>query len=451
MNDPATLGPYEIDRRISDTGSGTVFLGRSHGRPVLIKTIATDLARDAWFRQRLTADIERLRQLNPFCLAAVLGADIMAKTPYVVVEYVDAPTLAASIEDEGPLAAADTVRLALGLAAALATLHRHDLAFTDLKPTNLVLSRRGLRLVDFGLARVLNTFSADRPGQAGRGMGNLSFLSPEQLLGRAATVASDVFTWGGVVLYAATGQAPFGGGPRRAMLQRVVYAEPDLSVLPATLRELVGAAMGKDPRRRPTAGELFGELAELVPLEPTVPRQPTATDLTEPTRKTELASVDRAPIDRSVLDDLPTQRAGQRPTPVILTKIPSSARATAAAVAAPAPASVPALALAATAAPVVTVASAAVAGLLLTLPGPQRGAGRGRGTTGRLGGDRRRSGDVRKAGGARGVQRAAAAAGWCGGASDAAPIRRIRSDHDGPRVAGRPAHLAARGGRQRLK
>ena len=263
---PATIGPYSVERKLVDAGTGPVFLARNDlEHPVLVKAITAAFGRDADFRRRLEEDLERLREIDPFCVATILDVDTTTQPPYVAVEFVNAPTLAASVEDEGPLSAADTGRLALGLAAALTALHEHDIVFADLKPTNVVLSGQGIRLVDFGLARVLNAGSADNSGASSSGIGTLAFISPEQVLGRAVTVASDVFTWGGVLLFAATGRPPFGGGNRRALLQRAVYAEPDLSALEPDLRELVAAAMRKDPKRRPEAAELLELLIEESP------------------------------------------------------------------------------------------------------------------------------------------------------------------------------------------
>ncbi|WP_235948900.1 protein kinase domain-containing protein [Candidatus Frankia alpina] len=128
-----------------------MFLARNNlARPVLIKLITAPFGRDTEFRRRLRIDLDRLRRLAPFCLAAILDLDTLARPPYVVVEYIDASTLAASVEDDGPLRSADTARLA----AALSVLHGEGIVFGDLKPTNVVLSGQGLRLVDFGLARV---------------------------------------------------------------------------------------------------------------------------------------------------------------------------------------------------------------------------------------------------------------------------------------------------------
>ncbi len=259
--DPRTIGPYTVEWKLVDAGTGPVFLARNNlARPVLIKLITAPFGRDTEFRRRLRIDLDRLRRLAPFCLAAILDLDTLARPPYVVVEYIDAPTLAASVEDDGPLHSTDTARLAAGLAAALSVLHGEGIVFGDLKPTNVVLSGQGLRLVDFGLARVLNAVPADNSGTAAAGIGTLAFISPEQALGQAVTAASDIFTWGGVLLFAATGRPPFGAGTPRALLQRAVYAEPDLSELDPELRELVAAAMRKDPKRRPRAVDLLEHL-----------------------------------------------------------------------------------------------------------------------------------------------------------------------------------------------
>ncbi len=307
--DPATIGPYAVERMVVDAGTGPVFLARNNReQPVLVKTVTAAFARDADFRRRLSADLDRLRELAPFCLATVLDVDVTASPPYVVVEYVDAPTLATSVAEEGPLSAADTLRLALGLATSLAALHELDIVLSDLKPANVVLSGQGLRLVDFGLARALNARLSDNSGTSAAGIGTLSFISPEQVLGRPATVASDIFTWGGVLLFAATGRPPFGQGSPRALLQRTLYSEPDLSALAPELGGLVAAAMRKDPKRRPDAAELLEHLLGELPAGDLAPA-----GATHPPAAHSLATVVAAPLAPPAQRRGPDERAAAVP------------------------------------------------------------------------------------------------------------------------------------------
>ncbi|TFE25324.1 hypothetical protein E0F15_20105 [Frankia sp. B2] len=277
--DLQTIGPYTVERKLVDARTGPVFLARNgEARPVLVKTITAPFGRDAEFRRRLRVDLDNIRRLAPSCLAAILDLDTGARPPYVVAEFIDAPTLAATVAGGAALSGPDTYRLAVGLATALAALHELEIFLGDLKPINVVLSGQGVRLVDFGLFRAMNAVSINNPGGPPSGIGTLAFITPEQALGQTATVASDVFTWGGMLLFAATGRPPFGAGTPRVLLQRAVYAEPDLSVFCPELRELVAAAMRKDPKRRPAAAELLEQLMAY-------PTRSEAEPAVEPTRR----------------------------------------------------------------------------------------------------------------------------------------------------------------------
>lgn len=264
-NQPVSIGPYAVERQLLEAGTGPVYLGRDpEGGQVVIKVISAAFARDHDFRRRLRADLETVRALAPPCLADIIDADTSAHPPYVVTEFVDAPTLAATVAQGGPLAVPDVRRLAVALGSALTGLHGAGLVFGDLKPANVVLFEGGIRLVDFGLSRVLNTVALPGRSGSGPGMGTPAFITPEHVLRQPLTMASDIFTWGGAVLFAATGRLPFGNGSPQVLLQRAVYAEPDLTGLDPVLRDVVSATMRKDPSRRPGAAELLEVLGRLV-------------------------------------------------------------------------------------------------------------------------------------------------------------------------------------------
>nr|MDT0665786.1 hypothetical protein [Micromonospora sp. DSM 115978] len=158
----------------------------------------------------------------------------------------------------------DAYRLAVGLATALAGLHSVPVTFGGLKPSNVVMSERGLRLLAFGTTRAAFVASSLRRRTNAGVLGTPAFIAPEQVLGQPAGPATDVFAWGAVVLFAATGRLPFGEGPTRLAVQRAVYTEPDLRGLDRPLRTLVRVAMRKDPGARITAAELVLALVGVV-------------------------------------------------------------------------------------------------------------------------------------------------------------------------------------------
>ncbi|MGI5285120.1 serine/threonine-protein kinase [Nonomuraea polychroma] len=126
----------------------------------------------------------------------------------------------------------------------------------DLKPANILLSAVGPRVIDFGIARIVEPDST----RSVEIVGTPAFMSPEQAHGDPVTAASDVFAWGGVVTYAATGRAPFGTGGAPEVLFRVVHYVPGLTGLDERLRPLVEQALAKEPGRRPTAQQILDRL-----------------------------------------------------------------------------------------------------------------------------------------------------------------------------------------------
>ncbi|WP_255205865.1 protein kinase, partial [Actinomadura sp. BRA 177] len=118
---------------------------------------------------------------------------------------------------------------------------------------NVLLGPDGPRVIDFGLSRVLDAASA----VSSRAVGTPAYMAPEQVSGQDVGAAADVFAWGATMTFAATGRPPFGSDSIPAVMYRVLHHEPDLGVLDGELLALVGAALAKDPARRPTAAQLL--------------------------------------------------------------------------------------------------------------------------------------------------------------------------------------------------
>jgi hypothetical protein len=144
--------------------------------------------------------------------------------------------------------------LATGVAAALNGIHAAGIVHRDLKAGNVLLSRLGPKVIDFGIART--TDHAVARTDSGPVIGTPAYMAPEQFDGKI-TAASDIFAWGCVITYAATGRTPFGAGTPYELMRRVITDEPDLSGLEPALRDLVAGALRKRPEQRPTARELL--------------------------------------------------------------------------------------------------------------------------------------------------------------------------------------------------
>ncbi|MBL7499050.1 serine/threonine-protein kinase [Frankia sp. CNm7] len=256
--DPTEVGSYTLSGRLGVGGMGSVYLGRSaEGRPVAIKVIRREFARDPDFRARFLSEVQAARRVARFCTAEVLDVDIERPEPYLVTEYVEGPTLAARVRQDGPLPPAELERLAVAVANALTAIHAANVIHRDLKPGNILLSPSGARVIDFGIARAMESATVHT---LGRIVGTPAFMAPEQALGLELTPAADVYAWGGVMLYAATGRKPFGDAATPVVLYRVVHDEPDFTGLDDGLLPLVRQAMSKDPAARPNAHELLPRL-----------------------------------------------------------------------------------------------------------------------------------------------------------------------------------------------
>ncbi|MYR61843.1 protein kinase, partial [Streptomyces sp. SID625] len=185
-----------------------------------------------------------------------------APEPWLATAFVPGPSLAEAVAAHGPLPVPAVLTLGRLLAEALSEVHAGGLVHRDVKPGNVVLGRDGPHLIDFGIARSAAATALTAPDAV---IGTPGFLSPEQTRVRGGTVgpASDLFSLGCVLAYAATGRPPFGGGAADALLYRTVHDRPDLDGVPddGGLRALLERCLAKEPGDRPTAAGVAAELA----------------------------------------------------------------------------------------------------------------------------------------------------------------------------------------------
>jgi hypothetical protein len=245
---------------------GRVYLARSEGgRTVAVKVVQAELAQNPEFRGRFASEVAAARRVGGTWTAPVLDADTDAATPWVATGYVPGPDLHSVVTKEhGPLPAYSVRALANGLAHALQAIHGAALVHRDLKPSNVLLTIDGPRVIDFGIARALDTVADGVRTHTGAVIGSPGFMSPEQVRGQRLTPASDVFCLGSVLAYAATGKMPFGTADSgvHALMFRIAEAEPDLGGVPAEVVDLVRVCLTKDPTQRPTPEHLLAWTAD---------------------------------------------------------------------------------------------------------------------------------------------------------------------------------------------
>ena len=259
--DPRRVGRYRLTARLGSGGMGLVYLGvADDGRLVAVKLLRPELADHQESRARFGREMAVLTRVRGARVVRVIEADAEGGRPFLVTEYAAGPTLAQYVESAGPLDAEMQFGLAAGLAEALAAIHGAGVVHRDLKPGNVILAADGPKVIDFGIAQVLDSAALTQTGMT---IGTTGYMAPEQVAGQAGP-AADVFGWAVTLAFAASGQPPFGTGPTDAVVYRILHAQPNIAAVPEGLRPVVAAALAKDPQDRPAAHEILDRLAALL-------------------------------------------------------------------------------------------------------------------------------------------------------------------------------------------
>lgn len=269
--DPQRIGAYRLLGRLGAGGMGQVYLARSdRGRTVALKLVREELAAQQEFRDRFRQEVQAARRVGSTWTAPVLDADTEADVPWVATGYVAGPSLHATVSGRvaaggyGPLPERSVRILGAGLAHALKAIHTAGLIHRDLKPSNILLTIDGPRVIDFGIARALDTVTDGGLTRTGALVGSPGFMSPEQVRGERVSAASDVFCLGSVLTYALTGRLPFGAAANEmhALLFRIAQEDPDLTGVTAGLDDLIRGCLHKDPQARPSTDDILALLAD---------------------------------------------------------------------------------------------------------------------------------------------------------------------------------------------
>ena len=261
--DPREIGPYRLLGQLGTGGMGQVFLGMSAGgRPIAVKVIRTELATDPDFRARFRREVAAAQKVSGLFTALVVDADLDCPMPWLATAYVAGPSLTEAVKGHGPLSARSVLALTAGLAEGLDAIHAAGVVHRDLKPSNVLLAEDGPRVIDFGISE-----AAEASAVAGADVliGSPGYMSPEQVLGADVGPASDIFSLGSVLTFAATGTGPFGAGSHAALMYRLVNNPADLGDVPGALRSLISSCLAKHPGARPTARQVLAEVGALQP------------------------------------------------------------------------------------------------------------------------------------------------------------------------------------------
>ncbi|MFH8288974.1 PQQ-binding-like beta-propeller repeat protein [Streptomyces sp. NPDC018059] len=261
---PARIGPYEVFQLLGEGGMGRVFLARSPGsRLVALKVIRPEYAEAPNFRGRFRREAEAARRVSGFYTPPVLDADADAPQPWLATAYLPAPSLHDVVRRFGVLPEAALRALGAGLAEALPAIHGAGIVHRDLKPGNVLVTEDGPRVIDFGISSAVDATQVTRTGAV---IGTPGFMAPEQIVASRDTgPAADIFSLGCVLVFAATGQGPFGSGGTAEILYRAVHHPPRLDGVPQALRPLIDACLDKDPARRPPAASVLATLGAADP------------------------------------------------------------------------------------------------------------------------------------------------------------------------------------------
>jgi len=260
--DPIQVGKYRLLGRLGEGGMGHVFLGSTvGGRLVAVKVIAPKFAQDPEFRARFALEVAAARLVGGFHTAQLVDADTDAAAPWMASAYIRGPSLQEAVAASGPMRPEAVFALGAALAEGLTAIHSCGLVHRDLKPGNVILADDGPRIIDFGIVRSVD--ASTTIAATGTAVGTAPFMSPEQVRGKPTGPASDVFSLGSVLTYAATGHGPFDAREITVSMYRVRYEPPDLGAVDEPLRAVLTDCLAKDPACRPALDDLLHRLAGL--------------------------------------------------------------------------------------------------------------------------------------------------------------------------------------------
>jgi WD40 repeat protein len=259
-DDPERIGEYQVVARLGEGGQGVVYLGQAaDGRQVAVKLLHSWFGGTARGRELFAREIEAAGRVKGYT-ARVLAFGEHAGRPYIVSEYIGGESIQRKVERDGPYDPADIMALAAGTASALGAIHAAGLVHCDVKPANILAAADGPRVVDFGIARALQTIAHRDHGHRG----TPAYMAPEQITKGPMGPHTDMFSWASTMVFAATGTPPFGHSDDEygyGVMYRIVNHDPDLDGVSAALHVVLSACLLKNPAKRPSASDVVSMLS----------------------------------------------------------------------------------------------------------------------------------------------------------------------------------------------
>ncbi len=265
------LGPYEIGEPLGAGGMGEVYRARDTrlDRTVAIKVLPGHLSANQILRERLDREARAISSLSHPHICALYDVGHQEDLDYLVMEYLEGQSLADRLKD-GPLPPEQVINLGAEIAQALSAAHRAGVVHRDLKPGNIMLTREGVKLLDFGLAKlgvepqvsdssltvpISSRHTGDPLTVEGTILGTYQYMAPEQVEGKDADARTDIFALGAVLYEMATGRPAFSGGSQASLIASILKDQPTpisnvQEMAPPALDRVVRVCLEKDPEQR---------------------------------------------------------------------------------------------------------------------------------------------------------------------------------------------------------
>lgn len=248
------IGPFSITAVLGEGGMGTVYRAKRKGEEAAVKIIRPSLLDKADIRQRFEREAELLQSVDNPHVAKIIGFDASTKTaPWLATEFIDGPTLKDWTAQHSAIEEKEWITIAEGVLSGLSAIHEKGIIHRDIKPANIMMSPEGPKIIDFGISKEEGQTAFT---QTQMFAGTVAYLAPERAEGQDETQASDVYSAGLALAYAAKGEHPWGDETSQSelsLLMKMATEPPNLSELGANQKKLLLSLLEKDPARRPTA------------------------------------------------------------------------------------------------------------------------------------------------------------------------------------------------------